>query len=139
MKEGDGSGSVPGNFSGSANLIKTVRDGVSQIQQELFATDQDRQNNESWTGPAADIYGSIVKSLSDYLFNFGNTLMPDGGGGWFDALNDAGNYHNRAVRDWETQYSAAFQNWDGFPFIEQTRLIERLIDILIKGVRTHKT
>jgi AcrR family transcriptional regulator len=27
----------------------------------------------------------------------------------------------------------------GFPFVEQTRLIERLLDILIKGVRTDKT
>jgi AcrR family transcriptional regulator len=27
----------------------------------------------------------------------------------------------------------------GFPFVEQTRLIERQLDILIKGVRIHKT
>ena len=27
----------------------------------------------------------------------------------------------------------------GFPFVEQTRLIERLLDILIKGIRTPKT
>ena len=26
----------------------------------------------------------------------------------------------------------------GFPFVEQTRLIERLLDILIKGIRAHK-
>ncbi|HTP33832.1 MAG TPA: TetR/AcrR family transcriptional regulator [Candidatus Acidoferrales bacterium] len=27
----------------------------------------------------------------------------------------------------------------GFPFVERTRLIERLIDILIKGIRAHKS
>src|SRR6266496_5662152 len=70
-----GEPSVPGNFSNSANLLKEVVDVVNEVHDGLVSLDNDRKNN--WRGPAADIYGSLVTAVVNYLDAFKAATVPD--------------------------------------------------------------
>src|SRR5437773_5629086 len=80
------------NYAG--DHAKSIHGKLATVLDEMKARENERTTGGLWQGPAADVFGSAMKSLIGYVQGFVTALQPGGDDtGWAAWLHNIADHH----------------------------------------------